>query len=273
MCSFAAWTVAIATAALAAPSVSAGAQAPRAYTYEFRLDPGGKKSDRVIHGTMRVSGARARIDTDEEKPEGERSYFLLGDGGGTVYVVRPERRTYEVHDADEFAQLVGKAMRAVGSVMKVSVRNVRLDTARLGAGETIAGRSTRRVQLRQRWTTDMSVLGFVKENLGGSVVSEYWSDPSLPLMRNPLFEIVSTSMLALAASDEAFIGDADAARAALFRGSPLKADVRATMSGKDGDDVTHLRYEVTRITPGAVDEQSLALPKGFRKSSGREVSF
>lgn len=256
----------LATALLLLAS-TATAQAPRAYSYEFRLDPGGKKGDDVIHGTVRVAGTRARMDTDEQKPESDRSYFLLADGGRTVYVVHPERRTYEEHDADEFAHVVGMAMRSVGPVLKISVRDVRLDTARLGAGEPVAGRATQRVQLRQRWTTSMRVLGFVREDMGGSCVAEYWADPSLPLMRNPLFDIVSTALLALAAADADFVGNADAARAKLFRGSPLRADIRMTMSGDRGEDVTRLRYEVTKFTAGGVDDAELQLPKGYRRSA------
>jgi len=154
-------------------------------------------------------------------------------------------------------------------VLKVSVRDVRLDTARLGPGETVAGRRTQRVQLRQHWTTSMRVMGFVKEDLTGSAVAEYWADPSMPLMRNPLFDIVSTSLMALAASDEEFIGNADAARAKLFRGSPLRADVRMSVAGDKGDDDTRLRYEVTKITAGGVDEADLDVPKGYRRTADK----
>lgn len=247
---------------------AAAAQAPRSYSYEFRLDPGGKKGGDAVRGTVRVAGTRARVDTDEQKSD-SGSYFLLADGGRTVLVVHPERKTYEEHDADEFAHVVGMAMRAVGPVLKISVRDVRLDTARLGAGEPVAGRATQRVQLRQRWTTSMRVMGFVKEDMGGSSVAEYWADPSLPLMRNPLFDIVSTALLALAAADADFLANADAARAKLFRGSPLRADVRMTMTGgENGDEVTRLRYEVTKFTPGGVNDADLLLPKDYRRSAG-----
>ncbi|MFA6167646.1 MAG: hypothetical protein WC700_13585 [Gemmatimonadaceae bacterium] len=250
---------------------AASAQTPRTYSYEFRLDQGDKKGQEVIHGTVRVSGSLARVDTDEKKAEGDHSYFLLADGGRTVYVVHPERRSYEEHDADEFARIVGTAMRAAGPVLKISVRDVRLDSARLGPGDRVAGRATQRVQLRQRWTTSMRVLGFVKEDMGGSSVAEYWSDPSLPLMRNPLFDIISTSQLVLAAADDDFLARADGARAALFRGSPLRADIRTTMSGEKGDDSARLRYEVTSITPGGVNEADLQLPKGYRQSTEKNV--
>src|SRR5512133_1446680 len=205
---------------------AAGAQAPSAYTYEFRLDPGNKKGEDVIEGTVRVQGDRARVDTRERGNNTDGSYFLVRDGGRVVYVVRPDRGEYEVHDADAFAHIVGTAMRAVGPIVKFSVHNVRLDSARLGAGAPVAGRNTQRVQLRQHWTTNIRVMGLVKEGIASSAVGEYWSDPAFPLMRNPLRDVVGTWLFALAASDEDFIEQADALTASLFRGAPLKADIR-----------------------------------------------
>lgn len=248
---------------------AADGQAPQAYSYDFRLDPGGKKEKDIIQGTVRVSAGRARVDTDERDKDGD--YLLLADGGRTLYVVHPNKQTYEKHETDDFAHIVGTAMRAAGPVLKFSVKDVRLDTARLGPGVTIAGRQTERVQMRQHWRTSIRVMGFTKDDMMGSAVGEYWADPSLALMRNPLLDIVSTSLLALAASDEDFIEQGDEARAALFRGSPLKADIRMTVGGDDGDDVTRLRYEVTRVTPGAVNDADLEVPKGYRRTSEKST--
>jgi hypothetical protein len=251
-----------------ATSTAAGAQAPNAYTYEFRLDQGNKKGDDVIEGTVRVQGGRARVDTRERGHDSDRSYFLVRDGGRVLYVVRPDREEYEVHDADAFAHIVGTAMRAAGPVVRFSVHDVRVDTARLGTGAPVAGRRTQRVQLRQRWTTSIRVMGFIKEGVASSAVGEYWADPTFPLMRNPLLDVVSTSIFALAASDEDFITEADAMKATLFRGAPLKADIRITTAAEKGDDdETRLRYEVTSLRAGPVDDAALEVPKGYRKSN------
>jgi hypothetical protein len=244
---------------------TAGAQLPRAYTYEFRLDPGGKKDKDVIHGTVRVAGGRARVETDERSKD--HDYLLVGDGGRTVYVVHDDKRTYEEHDADEFAHIVGTAMRAAGPVLKLTVSDARIDTTRLGAGGLVAGRQTQRVRMSQRWRTSMRVMGFVKEDLRGSADGDYWADPSIVLMRNPLFDILSTSLFALAASDEEFLARSETSRARLFRGSPLKADISYSIGGSDNDDDARLRYEVTKLTPGAVDEGALEIPKGYRRTS------
>lgn len=250
-------------------AATAGAQAPRAYSYDFQLDPGGKKENAVIHGTVRVAAGRARVDTDERDKDGD--YLLLADGGRTLYVVHPSKLTYEQHETDSFARIVGTAMRAAGPVLKFSVKDVRLDTARLGAGVTVAGRRTERVQMRQHWRTSIRVMGFTKDDMMGSAVGEYWADPSLSLMRNPLLDIISTSLLALAASDEDFLDQGDAAKASLFHGSPLKADIRMTLDGSKGDDDTRLRYEVTKFTTGAGNEAELEVPKGYRRASEKST--
>jgi hypothetical protein len=258
--------------ALCLASVDLGAQTPRSYSYDFRLDPGSKSGD-VITGTVRVAGKRARIDTDEHKRDGDPGYLLVDDDGRTVYAVHPDKKTYEQHDADEFARVVGTAMRAAQPVLKVSVHDARVDTARLGDGGTVAGRATQRVELTQRWSTSLRVLGFTKEGMHGSSVAWYWADPSFALMRNPLFDIVSTSLMALAASDNDFLSRADRARARLFHGSPLKATIRLTMTEEREDEVTTLRYEVTKITAGGVRDADLDLPRGYTRESGRTIKM
>lgn len=258
--------------ALLLASGPASAQAPRAYSYDFRLDPG-SKDGKVILGTVRVAGSRARIDTNEHAGDGDPGYLLLADDGKTVYAVHPDKKTYEQHDADEFARAVGTAMRAAGPVLKVSVQNARVDTARLGDGGTVAGRATQRVELTQRWSTSLRVLGFTKEGMRGSSVAWYWADPSFALMRNPLLDIVSTSLLTLAASDDEFLTRAELARGRLFRGSPLKATIRLTMSEEHSDDVTTLRYEVSKITPGGVRDTDLELPRGYTRATGRTIKL
>jgi hypothetical protein len=122
--------------------------------------------------------------------------------------------------------------------------------------------------LRQRWTTSIRVMGFIKEGVASSAVGEYWADPTFPLMRNPLLDVVSSSIFALAASDEDFLRQADALKATLFRGAPLKADIRITASDKDGDDdETRMRYEVTSLRVGPIDAAALEVPKGYRRSN------
>lgn len=258
------------TLALFALTTVAGAQTPRAYSYDFTLDTHGKDSDKPVHGTVRVAGNRARVDTDEHKKDGE--YLLLSEGGRRVFVVHPKDQSFQEYDADEFARIVGTALRAVGPVVKFDVRDATIDTARLGSGGTVAGRSTNRVRVDQHWKTTIKVFGFGKE-MRGSAASEYWSDPSLPLMRNPILDLTSVATLALGASDEDFLARSDAARERLFRGAPLRAELHTRIAGDEGPDDTRLRYEVTRYTPGPVDESALQLPKGYRRSSSREVSF
>ena len=253
----------LAISMLVATATTAHAQIPGSYSYEFKLDAG-VRNDKEIHGTVRVSGGRARLDTDEHNKG--HDYLLVTDGGNTVVVVHPDEQTYESHGADDFARVVSLALRAAGPVFKVTVREVHLDTARLGAGGTVAGRQTQHVQMRQRWHASVHVMGFTKDNMGGNLVGDYWADPSLPLMRNPLYDIISTSLTALASADPEFLASGADARMRLFRGSPLKADVRVHMDEGDSDS-TRLLYEVVKFTPGAVDESALEIPKGYRRTT------
>jgi len=238
----------------------ARAQSSKAYSYDFQLDEGSRTHD-VTRGTVRVSGDRARVDV--ESNEADREYFILTDGGKTLYVVHPDRRTIDRHDGDAFASIVGTGLRAASPVVQFTMKDFTIDTTHYGEGGTVAGRHTMRSGLSEHWRLDMRAMGIVHEEMGGSAEATYWTDPTLTLMRNPLYDIVSSAMYAMAASDRKFSSASLAARRSLLHGALLKADISYAM--KDGDhDREHLRYEVTRITPGAVDEKLFTLPKDFR---------
>ncbi|MBI1810307.1 MAG: hypothetical protein HYR75_10450 [Gemmatimonadetes bacterium] len=241
--------------AFAAPA--ARAQLPQAYTYDFRLEEG--RGGEVTTGTVRVSGDRARVDVDSRKDDPE--YFLLADGGRTLYVVHPERRTAERHDGDAFASIVGTGLRAASPVVQFTMREFSIDTLRLGDGGLVAGRRTQRSGVQEQWRLTMRAMGIVEEEMRGRASSTFWTDPTLPLMRNPVYDIVHSAMYAMASSDKRFSDASQATNRALARGGLLKADV--TYESGDGDR-ERLRYEVTRITPGAVDAASLLLPKDYR---------
>jgi hypothetical protein len=244
--------------ALAAPP--ARSQGARAYTYEFELDEGHRGGE-VTHGTVRVSGDRARVDVDSR--EGKPEYFLLTDGGRTVYVVHPDRRTMERHDGDAFASIVGAGLRAAAPVVRFTMRDFSIDTLRLGDGGTVAGRHTQRTGVQEHWRLTMRAMGIVEEEMTGRTTATFWTDPTLTLMRNPMYDIVSSAMYAMAGSDREFSAASQATRRALLRGGLLKADITYDAGGGDREH-ERLRYEVLRITTAPVDESALALPKDYR---------
>ncbi|MFI5302339.1 MAG: hypothetical protein ACHREM_29960, partial [Polyangiales bacterium] len=73
------------------------AQQPSSYSYDFRTT-GDHHSDGIA-GTVRVSGARARIDVEDRGGDGQ--YLLVSGDGQVVTVVKPRERTYTIFTADD----------------------------------------------------------------------------------------------------------------------------------------------------------------------------
>ena len=258
-------------ALLTAAAAPASARA-QDYSYAFRVTP---SDGDVVSGTVRVSGDRARVDAEGTPGEGRsRDYLLLSDGGRTVTVVNPRERTYSVTNARAFEQLVATAMGAARVAMSTNLTDVRIDTQRLGAGDTIAGYPTERYRLTQEFTTNISVLGFGAEPEYNVVITDYWAAPKLQLMRNPLVEMLATTETALAQGDRSFVDRSAAARDRLFTGMPLRLIVASRSAGPDDkgavkhDDGSRLIVEVTRVVRGPVDRAALELPKGYTQRSG-----
>lgn len=261
----------VAAAALATIAVTPTRAAAQDYSYAFRVTQG---EGEPLAGTVRVSGDRARIDAARPNGgDGPRDYLLLDGGGQRVTIVNPRERTYSATTARAFERVVATAMSAVNVAISNKLSDVRIESQRLGAGDTIAGYPTQRYRLTQEYTANIAVMGFDAEPEFHVVITDFWAAPGLQLMRNPLVEMMATAETALAQTDRAFVERSTAARDRLFTGMPLRLIVAARSTGSDPakykeHDRSRLTVEVTRVVRGPVDRAALALPRGYRATSG-----
>jgi hypothetical protein len=145
---------------LAAP-LSAQPASPIGYEYLVRASEPGESPDEL---RVRVSGASARIDGIGERGNGKaRDYLLLRDHGRQVIIVRPSERNYSELTAEEFESMLGRLLSKADKVVDVKLRNARVVSDRLGAGQPILGLPTVRGRLTQDFTVGVGALGFMKE--------------------------------------------------------------------------------------------------------------
>jgi len=241
-------------------AAATGAQRPPGYSYDFRAT-GDHGSDDMA-GTVRVSGARARIDVNDR--DGDEQYLLVSGDGQVVTVVKPREKTYTIFTADEFAHIASLGIRAAGRAVTMKLRDSGFETKQLGAGGVIAGRATQRVRLVEHWTMDVGAMGFTTP-VRQTVETEYFFDPTLRLARNPLMEVVASAMTVLPSTDLAFAAHADSVRRSLVQGTPL----RTVITERDGDGRTsRMVLEVTRYGAERVDEMELRVPEGYTRKDG-----
>lgn len=261
---------ALVAAAPLVPVRPAAAQLPAAYRYDFTASK--TDDDGETAGTVYVAGDRWRIDVASESAGKAGDYLLSTDGGRTITIVHPDQRSYSVHDAGDFERIVSRVMRGLDAVMTLQLRDAKVATASLGAGEAVAGRATRRYRLTQEYEVSVGMFG-VSSDTRQRVVTDYWVDPRLALPRNPVLEMMSTLETALAQHDAAFVRRSAEARRTLFRGAPLKVVVTAESREDDGAVKRKVRtIQLGEIQQVAIDAPVFEVPRGFERKEG-EFSF
>jgi hypothetical protein len=247
-------------ASLVFTAAALGAQQPSSYSYDFRAS-GDHDSD-ALRGTVRVNGGRARLDMQDD--HGERQYMLVSADGREVTVVKPDDRTYTVFRGDDFAHIASLGMRAAGGMLTMKLRDATIESTRLGKGEVIAGRQTQHVRVTESWSMDVGAMGYT-EPMNQSVETEYYFDPSFPMARNPLVEIVTSAMTILPATDPEFAAREDSVRKSIVHGMPLRTVI--TEHDEKGR-TSRMVVEVTKIGAARVTEDELRVPAGYAKKDG-----
>jgi hypothetical protein len=251
----------------AAPVLSAQAAPSRGYRYVLRMDA--EHGDHLV-ATVRDAGDRARLDFDSHDPNDD-SYLLLLQGGRRIVSVHPREREFSIVNDTTLERIIGKALHAVTDIGLVQFRvsDVEITPESLGTGDQVLGRPTQRYRLTQDFTVIIRALGIAGDEIHQTVVTEYWVDPTVPLMRNPVLEMLAAVETALAQSSRGFTRRSAEARHALFGGFPLKIVVTSTSSGGDEAGRTKTRrLEVTSLERASFDPAQFEVPPGFRRRAG-----
>ncbi len=240
---------------------SLGAQQPSSYSYDFRSSSD-RESDGMT-GTVRVSGNRARIDLKDR--HGDKEYLLLENDGRSVTVVKPEDESYTTFTSNDFAHIASIGIGAIGKAITMKLRSSSFETEKLGNGEMIAGRHTEHVRVIEHSTMEVGIMGF-SSPVKQTVETEYYYDPSLTLMRNPLIEIVGSTATVLPATDAGYAEKQDSVKRKFMKGMPLKTIIKnVSDTGKE----SRIVLEVTRYGATRVNEADLRIPAGYvRKDNG-----
>ncbi len=262
-------TALLATTPLAAQNVSG-------YRYLLRMTS--SNGENVV-GTVRLAGDKERIDFPPGARTNDDGYILLLNGGHTVALVHTDRREYEAMDDTAFQRLIGDALNALGNLVTLKLADVKIETQDLGAGDSVAGYSTRRLRLLQEYTVSIGAMGFNAANQHHVVVTDFWVSPDLRLPPNPLLELLATVETALAQRNEDFVRRSAAARAALVSGTPLKMVITARSFDVDrGDagaaggaaaDHSVRTFEVTRVERATFDRTIFNVPDGYTRKENK----
>ena len=225
--------------------------------------------DRERVATVREANGRARIDFGDND-----TYAIVNERTRTVVLVDPSDREYRVLDDTTFERIVGTALRMVTStgIVNIQLRDVRIASERLGAGEEIAGHRTMRYRLTQEYRAFVGAFGFVGgEPVHQTVVTDFWVSPGLGLLRNPLLELLSGVETALAQRSASFVRRSSAARDSLFHGTPMRVVIRSSSPDEDRPSKER-RIEIHSLQSLRLDPAIWSIPREYRRVEG-DFSF
>jgi hypothetical protein len=241
---------------------AAQAQSLSGYRYSLHLQSDSK--DQHI-ASVRDAGDRARYDFAASD-----DYLLILDGGKRVITVHTADQDYNEVADTSLERVIGQALRAVSKtgLVEFNVKQLDIRTRLVGPGGMVAGRETRHYRLTQDFTVAIRALGEESDNIHQVVVTDYWVDPTLRLVRNPFLELLASAETALAQHSENFRERSATARAALFKGVPLRVVVTSLDVERETNEKKSLVVEVERLAKTTFDRADFEIPAGYRRRPG-----
>ena len=253
-------TTLVAVLLLAALPLSAG------YHYQAvtTTEGDGGMGDLVVEGW--VSGDRAKVLFKEAKSDqpflGKGSYLLTRDGGSTVYLVNPEKRTYSEWDMGAMVQSLGAMMEALGGLATIELSDPEVTKLSEEPGPTMLGMPTRHLKFRTSYSISVRVMGM------GSTMhhvdeEEIWVTETL---EDAAFRVWLQGGLARTGHEEldrlirAQIGKVD--------GVPLKYVSVSTITDERSGrpQTTRTATEVTKLERTSVPDSTFELPQGYEQT-------
>jgi hypothetical protein len=208
----------------------------------------------TLAGEVKVEGSSMRMDV--RRGDGmlfrNGSIVLSRDGGRTLAVYDPAKRTFYELSLDQLVASTGAAMKVGG--MEIEVRDPKVKVIDAGAGGVLEALSTRRVRVESSYTVDLGVAV-----MQVATTSESWLTDRLPASLASFLQ--QTAALTGIPSVDKLL----AAQTAAMKGFPLK-QVTTMRIGTGGRTITSVTTTtVTAIRNRVIPAAELAAPVGYRK--------
>lgn len=209
-----------------------------------------------------AEGDMARIEYVESNnpimPPG--SFVLTVDGGRTVHLIDPRKRTYAEFDRGQAFSVLNQLQGAGGQV-NIAFKDPVSETLGTGPGETVLGYPTTRHSWRSGFTMEMKI-AFVNRSQRSITTTDAWITTAL---RYPAL-FVWLKPTAPVTGNEELDGHLRDQTARLDKGLVLKMDQETvTTSGKGRKSTSRTRFEVTTLREEAIDASRFAMPADYTK--------
>ena len=189
------------------------------------------------------------------------SYLLTTDGGQTVFLIRPEDKTYSMWDMAEVFALIGNLAQATAGMVRIDFRDPFSETLSDEPGGTVLGYSTQQRSWRSGFTMDMKISFMDQSNRMETLTNAWmtdeidtdalsiWFGAQLPTTGDPELDAVLTAGL----------DNVD--------GLVLKMEQQTTTTNKKGKQSSSSTVmEVTEIREETPDSALFVMPEDYTEA-------
>jgi len=242
------------TIALLAQSALAG------YRYKVESVTTGMQESKTT-GVAEVEGKNLRFDV--EHGDGmvftDSSFVVSSNGGRTLTVADPSSKTYFDISLDQLTGGIATMMQSMGSTMKMTVLNPKVNVRDLGAGDKIEGYATQRKAIDASYDMNIEMMG-QKIKMSLSMSTESWMTDQIPL---DFASFLQTGELHTGVPE---IDKLLAAQSKSLTGFPLKqvTNIHINQMGQQIDIKT--TTSVSAIEKKTIAASEFVLPSGFTKT-------
>lgn len=248
-------------------------------TYEFVMKSNGKATGNKETVTMRGRGTYAGDDAKIEILEaasstggteafGGRGTYFIVKGGKEMFLVNPAEKSYMTWDMKAMFAGLGKAMNAVGGLMKMEMSDIRIDAQDLGAGPTVQGYPTRHIRMVQNYTMSTRVFGRTSKSRSETTTDHYIA-PTLRIA-NPF--VTSSDQMAMISQLDMFNNpdykrQMEAANAKMPKtGIPLRTETKVVTTDDKGKQESWTTImEMVNFKAANIPASAFAIPSDYTR--------
>jgi hypothetical protein len=248
-------------------------------SYEFVMKSTSKATGNKETVTMRGRGTYAGDDAKIELLEassatggteawgGKGTYFIVKNGGKDMLLVNPAEKTYMKWDMMAMMAGLGKAMNAVGGLVKMQVSDVKIDAQDMGAGPSVQGYATRHFRMVQNYTVSASVFGKTSKTRS-ETTTDYYIAPTLKIANPFVMNAQTTEMMGQfdMFNTPDYKNQMAAANAKMPKtGVPLRMETKMVSTDEKGKAETSTSVmEMTNFKAGNIPASTFEIPSDYK---------
>jgi hypothetical protein len=208
-----------------------------------------------------VDGDKAKVAfTESGNPMlGEGNYLLTTDGGKTLVLVNPKEKTYAPFDLSQMMGAAGAMLKGMGSMVKMSFTNQKVEKLVEEPGPAILGYDTTHYRFKTSYDSEIKVMGMGNSS-HHETIGDTWTTPKLTdgglhawLRREP-------PRTGIADLDQMIANDMKKG----ITGVPLKMSSVTTSTDQKGRETkSSTTMEVTSMKTEAVPAATFEIPAGY----------